>query len=121
MADMGTFSYPGRNPQRNIGLCRVRYDTNNTSTPDGLVDPAGVVSAVAYVGVGIHSVTLKKRYRYVDAYVEHCDTTEDVQIKVTTIVEGDAAANVVTVQIEAAGSKADTTDKQVRILLALSR
>lgn len=70
--------------------CRVQFDSNNVSDPDGLIDTAGVVNTAAsgttsglnYEGVGLLSVTLKGSYRRIKASVIVHAATADLSVRV---------------------------------------
>lgn len=122
---MGTIAHadkPVRSGARNVCVYPIQFTTNNTSTPDGLVDPAGIVSSLAYSATGNYVVTLAQRFLYVNAHVEHLDATDNYFAKVTAITQGVAAANTVTVSTENVGTgDAATNNKVVRLTLVCWR
>lgn len=67
--------------------CRVEFDSNSSSDPDGLVDSAGVVDTTVntngldHVSTGILLVTLAGNYRRVRAHVEIRDATPDMSVR----------------------------------------
>lgn len=109
---------------RNLTIARVRCDTNDTSNPDGVVDPGGVLDKTtvpAYSATGILTFTLRERWKYVDAYAYIIDTTAGSTVRQYAKVEGTAAANSFSVIQEQAHVAGATTDKEVVVVFFLSR
>jgi hypothetical protein len=118
----GIHQYPFRSGMQEAGLYWIRFETNNTSNPDGLVDPAGVVSTVVRTSQSLFTVTLNKRWARIGAWATY-EEAEAILAQVTTHVEGSAAANTVVVRVvdEAITLNADTTDKTINVFMILTR
>lgn len=124
MGNIAHAPYEVKSGARNVCVYPIQFTTNNTGTPDGLVDPAGIVatSGLAYSATGNYVVTLAQRFRYINAHCEHLDATDYLHAKVTAITQGVSAANTVTVSTENVGTgDAATNNKVVRLTLVCWR
>ena len=100
-------------------LASVTLDANGAAHPDGLSDPAGIVTGITRGGVGVLYITLANRYAKIHALAGVGTGVGGTGASVNTIViDGLATENIVAlVTYNAAGVAADFTDVQFVTLI----
>lgn len=93
--------------------------TNGVGNPDGLSDPAGIVSGAARIGVGVIYVTLKNRYAKIHVTASLGAGIAGAGHTVNAInVDGTGVVNVIALLMyNAAGAAADPNDVHITCTL----